>query len=100
MRTTNVVGETQTNFGGSDFPYKLRDSAFDVSRGFSQDQGVETDDAPLFRNKVLQSLQGSTNEDGMDYSPNHEFSLKKRKKLQEARKQQRKMGNKSALSGY
>ena len=74
MRTTNAVEETQTNFGGSDFPYKLRDSAFDVSKGFSQDQGVETDDAPLFRNQILQSLQGSTNEDGLDYSPGQELN--------------------------
>ena len=35
MRTTQAVEETQTNFGGSDFPYKLRDSAFDVTKGFS-----------------------------------------------------------------
>lgn len=54
MRITHVVGETQTNFGASNFPYKLRDSAFDVNKDLSgQDQEVDTDDAPLFRNQIL-----------------------------------------------
>ncbi len=50
MRLTHAA-ETQTNYG-VEFPYKLRDSAFDVTKGLLSIDG-DQEDAPLFRNKIL-----------------------------------------------
>ena len=53
MRTTNGAVETQTIYAATNngqFPYKLRDSAFDVVKGLLSNDGDELDDAPLFRN--------------------------------------------------
>ena len=53
MRMTNAAVETQTIYAATnneDFPYKLRDSAFDVTKGLSSNNFDELDDAPLFRN--------------------------------------------------